>query len=98
MWLAATIFAAILSVTGVTLAEELVGKVVPPFPGGMYQRGGQCIGANAKDPCEMGVSVLTTVEGRKVGVYAARSAGRDEKQGPLWTVTDVLRNCPGCAP
>jgi hypothetical protein len=49
MWLAATIFAAILSVTGVALAEELVGKVVPPFPGGMYQGGGQCIGPNAKD-------------------------------------------------
>jgi hypothetical protein len=90
MWLAATIFAAILSVTGVALAEELVGKVVPPFPGGMYQGGGQCIGPNAKDPCEMDVSVLTTVEGRKVGVYAARSAGHDEKRGPLWTVTDVL--------
>jgi hypothetical protein len=80
--------AGILSVTGAVCAQELVGKVVPPFPSGMYDGGGACIGP-PEASCDRKVSVLISVDGKKIGVYAAKFAGRDGKSA-LWTVTDLI--------
>jgi hypothetical protein len=90
MWVVAVILAAILSVTCVTQAQELVGKVVPPFPGGMYEGGGACIGKDPQFSCQRGVNVLVSADGKKVGIFAASRAGRDSKGGALWTVSDVV--------
>jgi hypothetical protein len=88
IWIVASIVTAILTVSAAARTEGLVGKVVPPFPDGMYQGGGACIGAQAS--CDRGVGVLISAAGKKVGVYATRDAGRDERRGPLWAVTDVI--------
>jgi hypothetical protein len=67
-------------------AEELVGKVVPPFPDGMYEGEGTCTGIGSQEPCRRSVAVLLSAEGKKVGVYAAASA---ERRG-FWIVSDLL--------
>jgi hypothetical protein len=71
-------------------AEDLVGKRVPPLPDGMYQGGGACIGNGPGDSCRRSVSVFMSSKGKRIGVYAAVSDGRDEKGFAFWIVTDVL--------
>ena len=79
-----------LAQTSVAHAEELVGKRVPPFPDGMYEGGGSCIGVGSEHPCQRSVSVLMSSKGKKIGFYAAVSDGRDEKGSAYWIVTDVM--------
>jgi hypothetical protein len=69
---------------------ELVGKRVPPLPDGMYGGGGACIGNRSEDRCHRSVSVLMSSKGKRIGVYAAVSDGRDEKGSAFWIVTDVM--------
>jgi hypothetical protein len=71
-------------------AAELVGLTVPPFPGGMYQGGGACIGDKPDLPCERSVGVLINSAGNKVGIYAASDAGRDDKGRARWLISDVV--------
>ena len=74
--------------TGAARAQELIGKVVPPFPSGEYEGGGACIGP-PQASCDWSVSVLLSADANKIGVYAAKSAGRNGRTA-LWTVTDLI--------
>lgn len=81
---------AVLAGISVAYAEELVGKRVPPFPEGMYKGGGACIGNSSEDRCHRSVSVLMSSKGKRMGVYAAVSDGRDDRGFAFWIVTDVM--------
>src|SRR5215469_18746717 len=78
--------AAVMLLVSTAHADELVGRIVPPFPNGMYAGGGACAGPGRQDPCHRTVNVLFSAGGKKVGVYTAVSTGRSG----FWIVSDIL--------
>ena len=71
-------------------AQGLVGSIVPPYPAGLSEQEGSCIGDKPDQPCEWGIGVLANAAGKKVQIYAASDAKPPEERNARWRVTDVL--------
>ena len=73
-------------------AVELVGKTMPPYPGGLREAGGACLSdsTGTGHVCDYSIGLLADADAEPVMRYvtAGRLAGRD---GPLasWTITDA---------
>lgn len=76
---------------------DLVGRVVPPYPGGLVELGGSCV-SDSTDParvCDYSVGVLASPAGDAGGepvprfVVAGQLAGRDGARAQ-WRITDAL--------
>jgi len=82
--------AIILALMGSAQAADLVGTTVPPFPDGLDEQGGSCIGPTPERLCERGVGILIDAAGKQVGVYTGTEAGHRPDGRALWRVTDQL--------
>jgi hypothetical protein len=70
-------------------AENLVGSTVPPYPAGLSEREGACIGDKPGLPCEWGLSVLVNAAGQKIQIVAGSDAKGQGMQA-RWLVTDAI--------
>jgi hypothetical protein len=74
-------------------AEELVGREVPPYPAGLENLIGSCIGDTAKgeDICAWSIGTLNAIgSGVAIGVFAGRSLGNAPDGTARWLVTGYL--------
>jgi hypothetical protein len=70
-------------------AQGLVGSIVPPYPAGLSEQEGSCVGDKPGQPCEWGIGILANAAGKKVQIYAGSDA-TDGRKDARWRVTDVL--------
>lgn len=86
-WTIALILAA-----GPALADDLVGRTVPPYPNGLESLIGSCVGDTeaGEDICAWSIATINRESGEAVGLYAARTAGNQADGAPLWQVTSEL--------
>jgi len=75
-----------------SLAAELVGTEVPPYPAGLTSLHGSCLGDTDKgeDICAWSVGTLNMRSGAPVGVFAGRLAGNASDGTARWLVTGHL--------
>jgi hypothetical protein len=71
-------------------AQGLVGSIVPPYPAGLSEQEGSCIGDKPDQPCEWGIGVLANAAGKKVQIVASSDAKRPEEKNARWRVTDAI--------
>jgi hypothetical protein len=74
-------------------ADELIGREVPPYPAGLENLIGSCLGDTEKgeDICAWSVGTLNHRDsGAAVGVFAGRSLGNAADGTARWQVTGYL--------
>lgn len=73
------------------LADELVGRIVPPYPDGLREWRGSCIAATPEidDPCATALAVLGNDDAALEYIIATRLDHRDDNGNAFWRVTDV---------
>ncbi|HZW13450.1 MAG TPA: hypothetical protein VFF81_09700 [Noviherbaspirillum sp.] len=81
---------ALMLLSGASMAENLVGSIVPPYPEGFRDGGGACISKalGDKNICQYSLGIL-----RRRGehlLYLGKSAPRIDPKKARWTVTDQL--------
>ncbi len=86
-----------LALAGDPAPDDLIGRIVPPYPAGLEEVGGSCVagGDGHQHVCDYSIAVWasTPVEPGEAPDYrylvAGRLAGRDSQQA-RWQITDVL--------
>jgi hypothetical protein len=85
-----------LAVAGQAMADESgagwIGKIVPPYPDGVTETTGTCIGGATFDPatiCEHAFAVLDDAQSKLRTILALEQAPHFGKL-PLWRVVDAL--------
>jgi len=74
----------------ISLARDLIGSIVPPFPDELKNEGGACISRSlgADKVCEFSIGVLRGLSGRLL--YVGKSAPRTDPKKARWLVTDAM--------
>jgi hypothetical protein len=70
-------------------ANELLGKVVPAFPYGIFEDGGTCTGDDGPDMCRRAVIILKTSDGRDFLIFSGSKESMMGKK-PRWRVVDAI--------
>jgi hypothetical protein len=85
-----------LAITGQAMADESgagwIGKIVPPYPDGVSETTGTCIGDAQLDPaaiCDHAFAVLDDAQSRLRTILALEQAPHFGKL-PLWRIVDAL--------
>jgi hypothetical protein len=85
-----------LAVAGQAMADESgagwIGKIVPPYPDGVSETTGTCIGGAQFDPstiCDHAFAVLDDPQSKLRTILALEQAPHFGKQ-PLWRIVDAL--------
>lgn len=68
-------------------ASDLVGTIVPPYPGGLSSNMGSCI-AQGGDPCAYSIAALNDTEQAVAAIAALQLVERIDGR-PVWRITDV---------
>lgn len=74
-------------------AEGLVGSTIPPYPAGVMETQGACIGQTLQstaDECDFSIGIFGDSSGVPTVLFGARIAGRDDAGRAHWTITDTL--------
>jgi hypothetical protein len=74
-------------------ADELIGREVPPYPAGLENLTGTCLGDTEKgeDICAWSLGTLNHIgSGAAVGVFAGKSLGNAADGTARWLVTGYL--------
>ena len=72
-------------------SPDLVGSIVPPYPAGLSEREGACIGkGDALHVCEYSIGVLSDASGKPQWILAKHFERYDERGVAYAGVTDVL--------
>jgi hypothetical protein len=74
-------------------AEELVGREVPPYPAGLENLIGSCVGDTEKgeDICAWSIGTLNHIgSAAAIGVFAGRSLGNTADGTARWLVTGYV--------
>ena len=85
-----------LAITGQAMADESgagwIGKIVPPYPDGVTETTGTCIGAAQFDPatiCDHAFAVLDDAQSKLRTILALEQAPHFGKL-PIWRIVDAL--------
>lgn len=72
-------------------AADLVGSVVPPYPDGLQEWQGSCLGPTREkdDPCAVSVALLGDADAKITTIIATRLDHHDNAGHAVWQVTDV---------
>lgn len=70
-------------------ASELIGRVVPPFPVGISEGGGSCIGDDDATLCQRAFLILKTSAGRDFLIVSGSAEPPDGKKA-RWRIIDAL--------
>ena len=77
-----------------TAKDPLVGSTIPPYPDGLHERHGACVGNSATDVCKYSIGFLEGKGNERVMIYAGRFTRRDSEGHVIWLVTDTMAYPP----
>jgi hypothetical protein len=77
-------------ISPISIAKDLIGSIVPPYPDGLKDEGGACISRSlgADKVCEYSIGVLKGFSGLRL--YVGKSAPRTDPKKARWLVTDEM--------
>ncbi len=82
----------LLVLPGMVYAADLVGTEIPPYPAGLDESGGACVGDSlgTEHVCDYSIGTLVNADEETAYIYAGKFLRNDDKGLAYWKVTDAL--------